>query len=437
MSVSTLQTESIWQGVRSREDAPIGAVLLPLPVSADAILQWEEFVEFPGRLLIPNAPFTTPEQFFTAIFTERGASFENAPRDSWPKVRIRSSTKELLGKQKVRGFFTNVTSHRIEDFLVRPSNDTVEAELLYTRFMFCLYKAGECSLNASGVGKLFGISSDPPLETDLQHLLYRAKVHRKLRFIERVFDVEFPLPSDISADAARLIDLVFRGITEGEFAIRSPDITFPNVSLSEIDSSIPAFNQSGRFSRSVDENEEVVLFGQRLHVGPITVRLDRAELTNLKVAEQNDTTETRNVRFEVLDNQIVHRFESYARQPRSERTQRLIRFKYELAQEEPQELVDLIDEPLQRNVSSREASQIAVGWTQYNDLPDRYCPQVPELDAAAGQWHVPIYLVYSNGEGGPVGEVVIDEKTGVIISHTPVDELRSKGRALAEQILHA
>ena len=116
---------------------------------------------------------------------------------------------------------------------------------------------------------------------------------------------------------------------------------------------------------------------------------------------------------------------------------RLNRFKHQLSRYEPDALVDLIDESLQNDVSSEEASQIAVGWTQYNDLPDRYCPQVPELDAATRYWHVPIYLVHSNGEGGPAGEVVIDEKTGVIVSHTPVDELRSKGRALAEQILHA
>jgi hypothetical protein len=141
------------------------------------------------------------------------------------------------------------------------------------------------------------------------------------------------------------------------------------------------------------------------------------------------------VRFEVLDNQITYRFETYSSQPRNQRTQRLNRFKYELSRNESDELVELIDDSLQNDVSSKEANQIAVGWTQNNDLPDRYCPHTPEL--AGGQWHVPIYLVYSNGEGGPVGEVVIDEKTGVIVSHTPVDELRSKGRALAEQILHA
>jgi hypothetical protein len=143
------------------------------------------------------------------------------------------------------------------------------------------------------------------------------------------------------------------------------------------------------------------------------------------------------VRFEVLDNQITHRFERYANLSRNQRTRELEQFKRELALEEPKELVDLVDEPLQGDVSEFEAGQIAMGWTFYTNLPDRYCPQKPEIDQSTGHWRVPIYLVYSNGEGGPVGEIVIDEKTGVIVSHTPIDELRSRGRALAEHILHA
>ena len=438
MSVSTIQTENEWHGMQSPGVVPIEAALLPSPAVADVVSQWAEvvdYLQFPGRLTIPNAPFAIPEQSFAAVFTERGASFENAPADSWPKVIVSFDTHEPLGEHKVRDFFTNLPNRQIKDIIVRPSNYTVDAEVLYTRFMFCLYKAGRCSLTASR-GELFGFSFDPPLETDLRQLLYRAKVYRKLKYIERVFNVGFPLPNNISPDEVRLINIVFRGITEGEFAIRSSSITF-RMSPSEIDLRKPPFDQIGEFSRSV--GEEVMIFGQRLPTGLVTVMLNKAELASPTVVNEvrKGLTAPIDVRFEVLDNQIVHRFEAYAGRPQRERTELLAQFKYELAQDEPQELVDLIDEPLQGNVSSREASQIGVGWTQYNDLPDRYCPQEPEHDVTAGKWRVPIYLVYANGEGGPVGEVVIDEKTGVIVSHTPVDELRINGRALAEQILHA
>lgn len=412
--------------------------LLPQPAAADAVARWSDVVdcvEFPARLVIPDVGLAIPEQSFTAIFAERSASFENEPEGSWPKIIVRFAT-EPLGERRARNFLAHLSSHEPREVLVRPADGTVNAQLLYTRIMTCLYKAGRFSLNVSA-GRLFGISIDPPFETELHELLNFAKLYRKLKYIENTFNVEFPLPERISAEAVSQIDIVFRGITEGEFATRRSEITFPSMSPSEIDLSGPPFEHVGAFSRSV--GEEVMIFDQTLLIGPVTVQLNKAELANPTVIDQVRTglTDPIDVRFEVLDNQVVYRFESYAARPQRERTELLAQFKFELAQEEPQELVDLIDEPLQGNVSSRAASQIAVGWTQYNDLPDRYCPQVPDLDAATGQWHVPIYLVYSNGEGGPVGEVVIDEKTGVIVSHTPVDELRSKGRALAEQILHA
>lgn len=438
MSVSTLQSDIAWQGVQSSYNVPMKIALLPQRASAEAVARWSDVVdcvEFPARLVIPDVDLAIPEQSFTAIFAERSASFENEPDGSWPKIIVRFAT-EPLGERRARNFLSHLSSHEPREVLVRPADGSVNAHLLYTRFKYCLYKARRFSLNVSA-GRLFGISIDPPFETELHQLLNFAKLYRKLKYIENTFNVEFPLPERVSAEAVTLIDIVFRGITEGEFATRRSEITFPRMSPSEIDLSRPPFDHIGAFSRGV--GEEVMIFDQTLPIGPVTVQLNKAELANPAVIDQvrRGLTDPIDVRFEVLDNQIVHRFEAYAGRPQRERTELLTQFKYELAQEEPQELVDLIDEPLQSNVSSREASQIAVGWTQYNDLPDRYWPQAPEHDATAGKWHVPIYLVHSNGEGGPVGEVVIDEKTGVIVSHTPVDELRSKGRALAEQILHA
>ena len=438
MSVSTLQTDIAWQGVQSSYNVPMKVALLPERASADAVARWRDVVdcvEFPARLVIPDVGLAIPEQSFTAMFAERSASFENESEGSWPKIIVRFAT-EPLGERRARNFLEHLSRHEPREVLVRPAGDTVNAQLLYTRFKYCLYKAGRFSLNVSA-GRLFGISIDPPLETELHELLNFAKLYRKLKYIENTFNVEFTLPKKISAEAVGQIDIVFRGITEGEFATRRSQITFPSMSPSEIDLSRPPFDHVGAFSRSV--RGEATIFDQTLPIGPMTVLLNNAELANPTVIDQVKAglTDPIDVRFEVLDNQVVFRFEAYAARPQRERTELLAQFKIELSQEEPQELVDLIDEPLEGNVSSREASQIAMGWTLYNDLPDRYCPQVPELDVTAGKWRVPIYLVYANGEGGPVGEVVIDEKTGVIVSHTPVDELRSNGRALAEQILHA
>jgi hypothetical protein len=420
MSVSTLPTETSWHGVRTLESASIEAVVPALSASfsmLESSLSIGGTIAFRSRLEIPDLR-AIPEQDCTATQTNRSLIIQNDPRDSWPRFRIKCVSN-------------------CARIWVWPSVNTVDGELLNTRVRFALEKAGLCSLHTVDRGIEFKFVFKHPSESEKQELLYRAKLCRKLKYTERTFGTSFLLPDEISAEQVEIIDRVFRGITEGEFTTRAPDILFDGVSLSSIDLDRPPFTGPGPLSREVGSKQ--CLFDKLLPVGPVSVHLDRAELANPTVLgrEGNGSNQEVSIRFELLDNQITHRFENHAMKSRKQRIQQLDQFKRELASEEPKELVDLVDEPLQGNVSSTEASQIAVGWTQYNDLPDRYHPQVPELDTAAGQWHVPIYLVSSNGEGGPVGEIVIDERTGVIVSHTPVDELRSKGRALAEHILHA
>lgn len=382
---------------------------------------------FHGHLEIPGLPLL-PEQDFTVTFAEESVTVENHPTDAWPHIRIAyepdPSRPDLV---------------RPTGMVLQSADNTTEGWLLYTRVILSLAKAGEFYICGEISGE--GFRERVWFEFDLsaveqQTATSMAKLSRKLKFIESKFRTSFLLPDRISPDEMQLVEMLFRGINEGEFTLRNETCTLTNAAAAEVNWSDLPYDLPGTFSYRMGSTLE--LFGHKLPVGPITVRLEKAALANPRtVTEIKRGTTDLTVRFEVLDNQITYRFETYSSQPRNQRTQRLNRFKYELSRNEADELVELIDESLQNDVSSKESSQIAVGWAQYNDLPDRYCPQAPELDAAAGQWHVPIYLVHSNGEGGPVGELVIDEKTGVIVSHTPVDELRSKGRALAEQILHA
>lgn len=86
-------------------------------------------------------------------------------------------------------------------------------------------------------------------------------------------------------------------------------------------------------------------------------------------------------------------------------------------------------------MEGREVYLIAAGWVQCNRLPDRYCPQEPVLDISANTWRVPIWLGYPNGQGGEVGELWIDAKSGKIVSHTPLEEVRSRGKSLARELL--
>jgi hypothetical protein len=64
-------------------------------------------------------------------------------------------------------------------------------------------------------------------------------------------------------------------------------------------------------------------------------------------------------------------------------------------------------------------------------LPDRLTAGDPLLDTQAGVWHVPVLLAYLII--GSVGEIVVSGQTEEILSHTPVDEILARARALYEQ----
>jgi hypothetical protein len=67
-------------------------------------------------------------------------------------------------------------------------------------------------------------------------------------------------------------------------------------------------------------------------------------------------------------------------------------------------------------------------------LPDRITVGDPQLDSQAGIWRVPVLLAYPIvGEVGEVGEVVVSGQAEEILSHTPVDEMLARARALYEQ----
>jgi hypothetical protein len=419
MSVSTYEVGQAWPEVRLLPDALIG---VDRPSLESELSTTKGPATLAGRLEIPGAEFTIPEQGFSSRPTEAGIVLESHPEPPWPKMLI-----ELQSR---------LPQSAVERLLVLASDDTVNAELLRTRVVFAIFMAPEWFLHIDHLVAKVEHQHGPHTEANEEQIRYKAKIFRKLKYIEESFGLSFSVPETISGHEVQQIETIFRGITEGEFRGRANAMSF-KLLPSMIDLSKPPFSGIGEFSYEV--GAQVKLFDQQVPAGRFTVHLEKAELANPRVVEHisKGSREPIEVRFEVLDNQVVYRFEDYAGQPRQHLRQRLDQFKQELAREEPRQLVDLADEPIQGDVSRREATQIAVGWTFYSHLPDRYCPQEPELDNTTGHWWVPIWLVYASGKGGPVGEVIINKKTGEIIRHTPIDELRRKGLALAEKILDA
>jgi hypothetical protein len=371
---------------------------------------------FQGRIQIPGLPIL-PKQFFKASVHGNIVTIQNESIDRWP---VFSFEFELEPETQ---------SYRTKDFAIVFSDKSVDGWVLYTRLLLALSQAKAFSIQIQSSTEF---SQADELQIEGYELLSEseeiimtklAALCRKLQFIQEVFREKLILPNKISSDAVRMVELLYRGITEGEFTSRDSNLTFKGITLSKDSLKKSPFTQPGLFSHKVGPYIE--LLGKKFQVGSIVTIIERAALGNPRVIKEVHTNPDKpvDVRFEVLDNLVRYRFEMYAQKPKKQRTQKLNLFKQKLAREEPQWIVDLIDESLQDDLSADEALQIAAGWQQYNDLPDRFCPQEPILDEANRCWRVPIYLVYANGEGGQVGTISIDLKTGKVIQQTPIDQM--------------
>ena len=67
-------------------------------------------------------------------------------------------------------------------------------------------------------------------------------------------------------------------------------------------------------------------------------------------------------------------------------------------------------------------------------LGDRFLAVRPQLDEGGEVWRVPIVLTYAVvGPLGEVGEVIVSAGAEEVVSHTPVEEIKERARALYEQ----
>ena len=85
------------------------------------------------------------------------------------------------------------------------------------------------------------------------------------------------------------------------------------------------------------------------------------------------------------------------------------------------------------NVTALEA-QGAANLFLSDHLGDRFLAVRPQLDKGGVVWHVPVVLTYTVlGPVGEVGEIVISAGSEEIVSHTPIEEMKERARALYEQ----
>lgn len=398
--------------------------------ASEVLKVWVEAGRFDGVLIIPNASFTFPPQHFTVTSKDGSIAVENHPTDAWPQILL-EFTDSPQGEPTV------------QKVQFRPSGNTVESEILYTRTHYAVSETGsyflasEITSNHEVVGISF--NCQPMSQEEASSMLYRAKIARKLKFIESIFNITEILPENITPDHVRYIDGIFRGLTEGEFTTRGDAITV-FLRAADCDLDAPPFSDVGPFNYFLG-SEQALLFHPHqayrvLNVGPYYLKLQRAIVANRSLLSPLRAGQDSWVRFEVLDSQITYHYEKYARPERHKLVQKkLKRFHHLLNSEEPSELADTLLDPLISDVLPDEAIKIAVGWLQYHDFPDRFSPQEPALDSERACWRVPIYVVYANGKGACVGELLIDLKTGSINDEPSPELMHQEGLALGEKIL--
>ena len=386
---------------------------------------FEAFVQ----IEIPGLAMPIPKQRFEFHHLREKGRFilESLPSHGWPKI-----TLELEADNQ--GVYQSKWLELI------PSSDTANAEIKYTRVWLSLVEARKLVFEVCAKAPLrvsFDIAINGQEPELLKALRRRAKIYRKLGFLEKVFHHEFNLPSELSAETVAQIETLFRGITEGHFTTRLESVPIMVDNPATVDLEQPPWSRPGYIRHLVGEREE--LFGTTLDTGPIWLEAFHAGIGSYTAIRQIEQRVTHPVEalFGLLDHQITFCFERYANRSPKERESRLKQYLHELSLAEPKSIYDLTLESLASDVTEKEADILSMGWLSIHRFHDRYCSQKPEFDVARNAWSVPLWLTYPSGKGGPLATLFVDAKTGIVTSSLPIPEIKIRGKQLAQQLLHA
>ncbi len=375
------------------------------------------FVNFRGQISV--AEYLLPIQKFSLREKDKYIFIENFPTDSFPKIEIVLEKNSLL---------------EVKKFNVYPSDNSVQGEILYTRFFLTTADVKKCSLHFKDIDfESFNfIFSDITLE-EKKRMIYRAKLFRKLRFTEKVFEkTKINVPENITPNEAQQIEILFRGITEGEFTNPSDSfVTIYNYKVSKDD-----LQNNFLFSKrefSLEFNEKFFILGRFFEVGKVVIRVEKASVANprkLRDVKENEVIDE--LRLNVFDSQIRYTFEKYNNGERlSKNKQKLKRFRDLLQNEEPNFLVSLLDESL-AEIDDKSAIETLEALLQYYDFPDRFSVLKPKLQK--NQWKVPIALTYPKQEPILLADAFVDMRTGKVEMEISFDELLKKGKKKAKEV---
>lgn len=291
---------------------------------------------------------------------------------------------------------------------------SIQAGILSTRLWY-LFISNKYPLILLKDDNTYRINVNSYPEEHKKKLLYRGKIFRKLAFIESCLKEKLDklkIPKHISSNDVALIDTIFRGMTRGNVYTVGDSFSTKQSPSSEIDPRTRISNVPGAYSFSLNE---MSLFNQLLPLGKIDIIFPYA-MANYK--EESDGTIELN--FKPLNEQVIFHFNEYSKNLPKQYAL-LQSFKEKLSKKEPRELAELTDEPLLGDVSSIEASEIAVGWlfAQMKSVRVGMKVQKTELDELGKNWKIEVWLLETAGlQDGSVATVpllvFIDKLTGKV-----------------------
>lgn len=294
-------------------------------------------VRQPGRVQIPNTPFLVPEQTFEIKQTGNKLKLQNLPKGDWPILTV-----EIDKSPSTQNLSINIS--------LPLGNDTVAAKVLFSRYLFFLYKSQQIAIAFPQQQFAF------PVAILRDDIVQAAKIAHKMDYLERVLAKKLPLPKKIANDDLLTIEFLFRGATQGNFVVPCSIVSVLWLpSLAALDH--PPFTMPGEFQTSSEKS--LKLFQRSVNVGIITTLLKQAKLLNPEVVEQirqNPTTPVE-LHFELLDKQLSCAFGKFTQELAQDENSLALKFaqyQKELAQKyyEPTELIELTEASLILNDST-------------------------------------------------------------------------------------
>lgn len=311
---------------------------------------------------------------------------------------------------------------------------SVSATVLCTRLLYLFITAKQHFLTIPN-GRSVPFQITPFEEPFIKKLLYRAKVFRKLLFIEETLNIDLgTIPKIISSDDISRIDVIVRGITRGNVLTKARNLTLYKSAPLDID--LNALQSTTPCPIGFDFPNGMQLFDHNIPVGLVNGIFVDAILENNGTFEESKTNSPTNIEihFRAFRNeQLIFHFENYTHKTKQKRKE-LKEFRDNLLKVEPSVLADLVMLPMEDHVSDLEATEIGTAWLYSNlgDAPSPSCkPKQPHHDTKTDSWLLELWLqqtsTYIDSPHTPniVVELTIDRKTGKIVDAPSIDQLQS------------